>query len=341
VSRPAPTRRRFLAAGAAAGAFASIGILRRRGEAAQFSYKLANDQVPSHPMNGRTAEAAKRIAEASGGQLEIRLFPNSALGGDPQMLAQARTGAVELLQIGSNVLGSIVPASSLLSIPFAFDGTKEYMSAARGPLGAYVAGQTDAHGLRVLDATFYGGTFHIENRVRAIDGPGDLKGLKIRVPPGPLDVATFKAFDAAPTVVSLGEVYTSLMTHIVDGIEVPLPTMQNFKFYEQVKFGSLTSHSALAYFTVANADAWNRLPKKLQELVQHELGAAALAAQADFVAQEGSVESTLRGEGMVFNRPAQAPFREIVRSSGLYGQWRERFDPKGWDALEKTTGKLA
>ncbi|HZO94023.1 MAG TPA: TRAP transporter substrate-binding protein [Candidatus Baltobacteraceae bacterium] len=335
-----PSRKRFLASGAAAGAFASIAVLRWPGEAAQFSYKLANDQTPSHAMNVQTAEAVKRIAAASNGQLDIRLFPNSALGGDPQMLAQARSGAVEFLQIGSNVLGNIVPASSLLSIPFAFDSVKEYMSAARGPLGEYIAVQTDKNGLRTLEATFYGGTFDVENRVRPIDAPGDLKGLKIRVPPGPLDVATFKAFDASPTVVSLGEVYTSLMTHIVDGIEVPLPTIQNFKFYEQVKYCSLTNHSALTYFTVANTDAWNRLPKKLQEIVQHELGAAAAAEETAFVAQENDIASTLRGEGMVFNRPALEPFRAVVRSSGLYGQWRDRFDPKGWDALEKTTGKL-
>ncbi len=334
------SRTRLLAAGAATGAAASIGFLRWPGEAAQFSFKLANDQTPSHPMNVQTAEAIKRISEGSNGQLEIRLFPNSALGGDPQMLAQARSGAVELLQIGNNVLGSIVPAASLLSIPFAFDGAKQFTSAYDGPLGAYVAGAADANGMHVLEATFYGGTFDVENRVRPIDTPADLKGLKIRVPPGPLDVATFKAFDASPTVVSLGEVYTSLMTHIVDGIEVPLPTIQNFKFYEQVKYCSMTSHSGLAYFTVANPGAWNGLPKKLQELVRRELSAAASAAGGALLAQETSIESTLRGEGMIFNRPALEPFRAIVRSSGLYAQWRERFDPKGWDALEKTTGKL-
>ncbi len=81
-------------------------------------------------------------------------------------------------------------------------------------------------------------------------------------------------------------------------------------------------------------------PKKLQELVQHELATAATAAGAAFVAQEASIESTLRGEGMVFNRPAPEPFRAVVRSSGLYAQWRDRFDAKGWEALEKTTGKL-
>jgi len=334
------TRARVLCGGAAAGAFASIGVLRWPGEAAQFSYKLANDQMPAHPMTSESVAAAKRILEASGGQLDIRLFPNSALGGDPQMLAQVRSGAIELLQTGNNILGAVIPASALLNIPFAFHSAVEFESAANGPLGAYIGAAADALGLRQFPNAFYGGTFQLQNSVRPIASPADLKGMKIRVPPGPLDVATFKAFGASPAVISLGEVYTSLMTHLVDGIEVPLPTLQNFKLYEQVKYCALTSHTGLAYFMLANGDAWARLPKKLQELVEHEFSSAATTASAMFATQERTIETTLRGEGMSFTRPAAEPFRSIVRNAGLYAQWRTQFDPKGWDALEATTGKL-
>jgi TRAP-type C4-dicarboxylate transport system substrate-binding protein len=234
----------------------------------------------------------------------------------------------------------VVPASALVNIPFAFSSSTQLMAAANGPLGEYVATQTGKIGLRTFHHAFYGGTFQIENSLRAIQSPSDLRGMKIRVPPGPIDVATFKALGASPTVVSLGEVYTSLQTHLVDGIEVPLPTVQNFKFYEQVKYGAITNHSGLAYFLTANPDAWARLPQKLQEIVEREFAVAAIAASAAFAAQETTAESTLRGEGMQFTRPALDPFRELVRGSGLYAKWRDQFDPKGWDALEKTTGKL-
>ena len=334
------TRKRLLAVGAAAGVWSSIGILRYPGSAAQFSYKLANDQTPTHPMNVATTDAIKRIQEGSGGQMEIRLFPNSALGSDPQMMAQARTGAIELLQLGNNILGSVVPAAALVSIPFAFTSPKQLMASANGPLGAYISGACEKVGLRKFSNGFYGGTFQTQNRIRPINTPADLKGLKIRVPPGPIDVATFKAFEAAPTVITIAEVYTSLQTHLVDGIEVPLPTLQNFKFYEQVKYCSKTNHSGLSYMLFASAAAWQRLPKNLQELLDKEFNAAADAATSSMASQEVSIETTLRSEGIVFNSPDLAPFRQIVRGSGLYAQWREQYDPKGWEAMEKTTGKL-
>ena len=334
------SRKRLLALGAGAGTFASIGVLRWPGDAAQFTYKLANDQTPTHPMNVHTADAVKRIRDASGGQIEIKLFPSSVLGGDPQMLAQLRSGALELLQIGNNIMGSVIPSAALLSMPFAFKSPQQYQSAANGPLGTYIGAASGKIGLRKFETSFYGGFFEMQNRLRPINVPADLKGLKMRVPPGPIDVGTFKAFDAAPTVITLAEVYTSLQTHLIDGIEVPLPTVRNFKFYEQVKYCSLTHHSGLSYILFANATAWDGMPKNVQEILDREFGAAALAATKSMAAQEVTVEAELIANGMTFNRPALEPFSQVIHASGLYRQWRDQYDAKGWEMLEKTTGKL-
>jgi tripartite ATP-independent transporter DctP family solute receptor len=336
------SRKRFLAAGAGAGAFASVGILRWPGEAAQFTFKLANDQTATHPMNVHTADAVKRIADASGGQIEVKVFPASILGSDPQMLSQLRAGAIDLVQIGNNILGSVIPSAALLTMPFAFTGSQQFQSAANGPLGAYIGAAGAKIGMRKFDTAFYGGFFEVENRVHPITAPGDLKGLKIRVPPGPIDVGTFKAFDASPTVITLSEVYTSLQTHLIDGLEVPLPTFHNFKFYEQTKYCSLTHHSGLAYMLFANADAWQRLPKNVQEILDREFGAGAVAASKSMTAQEVSVETELTALGVAFNRPALEPFSQVIRAKGLYRGWRDQYDPsgQGWELLEKTTGKL-
>lgn len=335
------TRKRFLAAGAAGGTFGSIGILRYAASAAEFSYKLGNDQPATHPLTSFAEKAAKAVLDATNGRLEIHVFANSALGNDTQMVAQTRSGALELLQIGNNILANVIPAAALEGLPFAFASYAQMVGAANGALGAYIGAQGEKIGLRKFDGSWYGGTFQTENRVRPIDVPADFKGLKIRVPAGPLDVSLFKAFDAAPTVVPLAEVYTSLQTHLVDGIEVPLPTLDNFRFFEQVKYVSMTGHSFLNYLLVANADAWQRLPKNLQDIVDREFGAAAVQATAAMAANEDGIETKLRGQGLVFNRPAIEPFRQVVRSAGLYAQWREQYGQEAWKILSKTTGELA
>lgn len=335
-----PTRKQALTAVSGAAALASIGVLRFPASAAEFDFKLGNDQTETHPMTVESVAAAKRVLEATGGRLDIRVFPASALGGDPQMLAQARSGALELLQIGNNVAANVVPVAALESIPFAFASYKQLMGAADGALGAHIGAALGKVGLRAFARTFYGGAFQIETRSAAVETPEDLKGVKIRVPPGPIDVATFKAFGASPAVLSLVDVYSSLQTHLVDAIEVPLPTIENFKFYEQIKFCALTRHANLIYVMVANPDAWAKLPKTLQEIVDREFAVAAQRASAAMLASEESIESSLRARGIVFNRPAPEPFRRAIREAGLYPKWRDAYGAEGWGLLEKAVGKL-
>jgi len=333
------SRKQLLAAGS--GAVAATAFLRWPAGAAQFNFKLGNDQPPTHPMTDASIKAVQRIEASSSGQLAIQVFPASALGNDTQMVTQLRTGALEFVQMGANIVGTVIPVASIESVPFAFTSYAEFARATGGPLGAYVAAAAEKIGLRQLPGLWYGGTFQIENALRPITGPADLKGLKLRVPPGLIDVATFKAFDASPTVINIAEAYTALQTHLVDGLEVPLVTVRNFKFYELVKYITLTNHSYLNYLMYANPDAWAKLPKNLQELVAGEFEKAAKTASDTMASLEKTVETTLTGEGAVFNRVSPEPFQKVLRDAKLYAKWRDTYDPQGWALLEKAVGKLS
>src|SRR5215210_3751935 len=84
------TRRTMLATGAS---LPLCGILTRRASAAEFNFKMATGQDPTHPVNVRAQEAIDRIREATGGRLEIKLFPANQLGSDTDLLTQVRNGS--------------------------------------------------------------------------------------------------------------------------------------------------------------------------------------------------------------------------------------------------------
>src|SRR5579872_6066800 len=56
--------------------------------AAEFTYKWANDWSPSHPIAVRSVQAAQKILAETGGRLQIRVFSNGILGGSGQMVTQ-------------------------------------------------------------------------------------------------------------------------------------------------------------------------------------------------------------------------------------------------------------
>src|SRR5205823_6704366 len=111
------TRRAVLAAGAA---MPLVGILRHPASAAEFEYKLATGQDPTHPVNIRAQEAIDRVREATGGRLDIKLFPANQLGSDTDLLTQVRNGSVEFFNLSASILATLVPVVAIANTGFAF-----------------------------------------------------------------------------------------------------------------------------------------------------------------------------------------------------------------------------
>jgi TRAP-type transport system periplasmic protein len=66
-----------------------------RSQAAEFTYKYANNLPDTHPMNVRAREMAAAIKAETAGRFELQVFPPSQLGSDTDTLGQLRAGCVE------------------------------------------------------------------------------------------------------------------------------------------------------------------------------------------------------------------------------------------------------
>jgi tripartite ATP-independent transporter DctP family solute receptor len=335
------TRRRLLrATGAAATGVAAFGILTHVADAAEFELKYANNNVAAHPMNVRLREAVERIRQESGGRVDIQLFPNSQLGGDTDMLSQLRTGAIQMFNLSGLILAIYVPVASINGVGFAFTDYDQVWAAMDGALGAYVRSAIAKAGLRVFETMWDNGYRQVTSSSHPIGAPGDLKGFKIRVPVSPLWTSMFKALGASPTSININEVYSALQTKIVEGQENPLSLIDLFKFYEVQKYVSYTNHMWDGFWTLVNARAWTGLPKDLQEIVARNINAAALMERQDIRAQNDSLEGELARKGMTFNRTDTEKFRAAMRAAGFYAEWKQKYGPDAWAALEKQVGSL-
>src|ERR1700712_2820589 len=193
MTRPDPrrlglTRRHCLASAAA---LPLIGMLPTRAHAAEFTYKLATGQDPSHPVNKRSQEAIDRIREATGGRLEIRLFPANQLASDTCQLRPVRNGGVEFFNEDCSILATLVPAAGLLNIGFAFSSSDQIYGALDGALGKYIQGQIEKVGLLTASPCWANGFRDIPSSAKPIRTPDDLAGFKIRVPASPILTSLF------------------------------------------------------------------------------------------------------------------------------------------------------
>jgi tripartite ATP-independent transporter DctP family solute receptor len=331
------TRRNVLVAGVA---LPLVAIRTRPAGAAEFTYKLATGQEPSHPVNVRAQQAIDKIKEKTSGKLVIQLFPAAQLGTDAQLIAQARLGGVQFINMAASVLATFVPDAGIVNVGFAFPSYDQVWKAMDGGLGKFISGRIDRTLLFMVGRSWDNGFREITSSSKPIRDPGDLKGFKIRVPTAPILTSLFTALGASPTSIDFSEVYTALQTHLVDGQENPLPIISTAKLYEVQKDCSLTDHVWDGYFILGNKAAFKRLPKPIQDTVVEEFSAAGLAERADIAALSSSLEATLKGKGLDFITPDKAAFRATLSKTSFYPAWHRKFGNEGWDALEAVVGKL-
>lgn len=336
------TRRRFtqgLALTTGVGAATGFGIGRAR--AAEFTYRLASNLSPTHPMNIRLGEAAEKIKAETGGRFELQIFPASQLGSDTDTLGQIRNGAVDFFMLSGLILSTFVPTAAINGIGFAFDGYDTVWKAMDGKLGAFIREEiAKSRQIVAMEKIWDNGFRQTTTSTRPIVTPADFAGVKLRVPAAPLWSSMFKAFGAAPATINFNEVYSALQSKIVDGEENPLPVIETSKLYEVQSFCSTTNHMWDGFWALANRRNWEALPEDIRAIVARNLDAGALAERADIVRLTATLRESLAAKGLKFNDVDPKAFRDKLREAGFYKEWKEKFGAAAWSTLEASVGTL-
>ena len=328
---------------AAAPVVAAIGSIpgKSRAAAPEFSFKFGNNQPLTHPLNVRAQEAADRILTESKGRLEVKIFPNSQMGGDNDMLSQLRSGGLQMYSPASLGISTLVPVAAINAVGFAFADYNQVWAALDGKLGEHVRGAFEKVGLHALDRIWDIGFRQITTSNKPITNVQDMAGLKIRVPVSPLGISMFKALGASLRSLQSSEVYTALQTKVYDAQENPLSIVQINKLYEVQKFGSLTNHMWDGWWIIVNGRAWKELPPDLQQILARAFNESALKERADVRALNDAARGELTAKGMVFNTTTPDSFRAALTKAGFYDEWRKKFGDEAWGRLEEVVGKLS
>jgi tripartite ATP-independent transporter DctP family solute receptor len=332
------TRKQFLTGSAAALTAAAIHPARA---ARRTVVKCGLDLPSDHPTSVNLTAAAKKIHDATNGDVEVQIFPNSQLGDDTHMLSNLRSGAMQMMAIGDNILATLVPNAAIDNVGFAFKTPEMAWKALDGAVGDLVRADIEKTGLHPMHRIWDEGFREITSSTKQINTPEDLHGFKIRVPPSPISLSLFQALGASPVTINAAELYTALQTHVADGQENPLGNISTMKLDQVQKYCSLTNHMWVGYWLLLNGPFWAGLPAEHQKIVADTFDAQADTQRADNQKLDASLEDVLTKNGMVFAKPDVTLFQKALTQAGFYKQWQGKFGAPLWSALESVTGAIA
>lgn len=330
------SRRHVLATSAALPLFA---ITRSRA-AQRFVIKFGVDLPADHPTSQGATAAGETIKQKTNGEVTVQVFPANQLGDDTHMLSNIRVGAMQMMGIGDNILATLVPSAAIDNIGFAFKDSNTAWTALDGAVGDQVRPDIQKVGLQPMTKIWDEGFRQITTSTKPINSVADLAGFKIRVPPSPISLSLFQDLGASPVTLNVSELYTALQTKVVDGQENPFGVIETQKLYQVQKYLSVTNHMWVGYWLIMNGTFWKSMPADVQKIVTDAFDDEAVKQRAANDKLDESVGEKLKSQGLTFNTPDPASFRNKLIQSGFYKQWQGKFSPALWSALEKYAGSL-
>jgi tripartite ATP-independent transporter DctP family solute receptor len=236
-------------------------------QAAEKTLRFGHILSATDPMQKAAERLGEVVAKETGGALEIRVYPNSQLGGERQIMEGLMLGTIDMGNVSVNVMQSFEPVSGITALPYLIRDFDHVFKVEDSTIGKDIDSRILAKtGVRVIGHTSTGFRV-IATPVKPIQSLADFKGLKIRVPESPIMISTFKALGANPTPIPWGELYTSLQTKVVDAVESPPATLGDANIYEIAKAVSLTNHVYSGQFVLISEKVFQHLSEKQRQAI--------------------------------------------------------------------------
>lgn len=240
---------------------------------------------------------AKEVEKRTAGRYKVQPFYSGSLGGERESIEAVQLGTQALTFSSSGPIPNFVPETKILDIPFLFRDKAHARAVLDGPIGQEMLAKFDSKGFKAL-AWGENGMRHMTNSKRSVNGPEDLKGLKMRTMENPVHVAAYKGLGIVTTPMAFPEVFTALQQGTVDGQENPLSVIMASKFDQVQKYLTLTGHVYSPGIFLMNKEAFDKLSAadKQAFLDAAKEGVKANRARVDEDDAKGVTE--LRSKGM-------------------------------------------
>lgn len=299
--------------------------------------KLSVTGADTAPITAGAQKWAELVKAESKGRIEIQVFPNEQLssGNQQKGLENLRNGVIQASLHSTLIYSIIDPKFSVPSLPWILPDYKAVDKALGGEAGQKLNAMVRAKGIEPI--TFMeNGYRQITNSVRPIQAPEDMKNMKIRVPSNKMYIDLFKVMGADPTVMNIGEVFTSLQQKTIDGQENPISVIHSRKFYEVQKYLSIVNYSYDCYILGINAKFWAGLDKEAQEVLIRTARQAADYQIKLTREREKKDIADMKAKGTQINTltPVQVEaFRK--QSAGIYTQYEAQMSKELIDSFKK------
>tara|TARA_Y100000590_G_scaffold470642_1_gene667309 strand:- start:5495 stop:6397 length:903 start_codon:yes stop_codon:yes gene_type:complete len=211
-----------------------------------------------------------RLEALFGDEIEINYIWNIMDFGyrADEIMSLTESGVLTISYQSTSYLTGKVPELGFVDLPFLFSDLSSARTAFDGRLGKYMINKIEEKYNFHVFGFLENGFRHISNKVRSIQSPEDILGLKIRMLPSEIHFRSFELLGAKPIKMDLTEAINLIKKGELDAQENPLANTVTYGVHKYHQYHTLSSHFYLTRGIWANRDSVNNWPKKLKSTME-------------------------------------------------------------------------
>ena len=291
---------------------------------AQTELVLSSWLPPRHPIVVNAIEPwAEQVEEVTDGRVSVRVL-GSPVGPPPAHFDIARDGVADITYgLHSFTQDDRFTRSRVGQFSFLGDDAVATSRAFWTVYTEDLDAREEHAGTKLLGLFVHGpGLFH--NKVRKIEEPADIEGLKIRVPGGYI-ADLVEDLGATPLFMSSTEVYEKLSRGVIDGVTFTYEALTAFNLTGDIEY-SMTVPGGIyntTWFLVMNDSSWEGIAPADQAAIEEISGLAfaEMVGQAWNDADAAATEE-IEAAGIELHSASQPVLEEIRRHAARHeAEW--------------------
>ncbi|MBM4761876.1 TRAP transporter substrate-binding protein [Bacillus sp. B15-48] len=252
-----------------------------------YTFKASHVVQETHIWHKTAEKFGEELEKLSDGRMKLDIYSASQLGQEQDMVQQLETGSLDFGFLTNAYMSTRQDSLNSWFMPFAFSNLEEAAQMRESEPAKEMLKELESQGLIGLDFIFAGNR-HILMKDGHIQSPGDLKGKKVRIIGSPSVQMFWEGTGAGPTAMPLPEVYTSLQTGVIDGMDIDLDALVTEKYYENAEYLTLTNHATFPSVIVMGKPSYDKLSAEDQEIVKAALNNAVAWGVKEAIEREDS-----------------------------------------------------
>jgi len=306
---------------------------------AEYTYILSNISHPVIEGVGVGYRIRDAVWEKSGGRLYVDFRPLAQLGGEKDVIAKLKLGAIQGMLSSSVAAANVADKLGIVNVPYVIDTFDKLDKFRNTPkLWDEFVNAPRAAGLFVADITGYGPYgWATTTPVRALS---DAKSVNFRIAQAPVNTDFYKSWGLKFTVMPWPDVPQALQTGVINGLDHTAIVCNITKKFTIAKFFTELNYAQGLFVHLTNKKWFDKLPADLQKILLESIEEESAKTRELTKQQHTAQVAAAKEAGVEFIPMSDADKAELVKlAAPMYDKWGGKIGKGYFDKVRSTLGK--